>query len=374
MSNVEAEPVINPQAGNAATSPQLPEPLWITIIKENKYLHDDSSYENTIAPHIAQLFQEYLLSDDESSTAATALKFDSMYEDLYLPNYNGRGNGRKKGWTGYLSYFYETVFVIAKHIPYNDPLQDKVIQLLLELKKLPSRATKIGSYEGWEWIDSTVWQCDPQFIGQLGNAHDSAPPSWTSEGYLSSGSSYEPEEYEEAARECEIDPLRWVNYHALRARCILAGLYEGYEGYLDGPSATISYVLGPEEERYPGDILDVTVMAACNYILMIGDIIDSECVQKQQPPYRYQWKCWEDGNGPAVWKQWARRLSEIIEDLEKGNDSGLHIREKNRDALQELVTKARARMAELEPALVIDMEAERVREAKKRLDKKRRKE
>ncbi|KAK4202021.1 hypothetical protein QBC40DRAFT_277246 [Triangularia verruculosa] len=387
MSNTDIEPVVARQLPNIVLALETSEPLWVTIIKENKYLNEDSDYENTIAPDIAELFKSYLLSEDHNAAAATAIKFDSMYEEVYVPKYNGCGeSGRKKWWTGYLSYFYEAVFVITKHISYDDPLQDKVVHLLLELKKLPSRSAKIGSYRGWEWIDSVVWQCDPQFTGQLQHAHDCSPPSLCRyihpfptnahadcpspvaavKDYLRG--SYDDEDYVEAAQEYELDPIRWVNHHAFRARCILAGLCEGDEGFLDGPTAAIDYGLRLERERSSQKVADATVIAAANYIIMIGDIIDSECVRKQQTPYRDQWRGWRDGNGPTVWKQWARRLSEILEGLEKGDDAGLHVREKNRAVLRDLATKARARMEELEPALIIEMEAERRQQVRKKLE------
>ena len=40
---------------------------------------------------------------------------------------------------GFLSYFYEIVYTLARLIPYNNPTQKQLVLLLLELRKLPPR-------------------------------------------------------------------------------------------------------------------------------------------------------------------------------------------------------------------------------------------
>ncbi|KAK0739425.1 hypothetical protein B0T21DRAFT_346739 [Apiosordaria backusii] len=361
MSNADIEPVVEPQSTTAPAS-QNPEPLWVMRIEKDFFSEDNQTeYENTIVPAIVQLLMSYLLSEDENAAAATAHKFDSMYEDLYLLKYNGSG-GRKKGWTGYLSFFYETVLHVSRYISYDDPLQDKIVQLLLELRKLPPHSAKI--FADWEWVDSTVWHCDPQFIDQFSDANPRVPPLEPSEENLKRN---HPDEDPEDLETHEHYAMRWVNYFALYARCLLAGLLDGDISRLDPLLPPIDLALGPEKDRYVEKVLDAHVIAAANNILMVGDYIDAECIRKEQAPYPWQWGGWKDGKGPTVWKQWARRLTEIMEDLERGQDAGLWIREENRATLKDLTVKARAKMAELEPALIIEMEAERRQEARKRL-------
>ena len=48
-----------------------------------------------------------------------------------------------KSWATFISSFYKVVFMLAKCIPHDCERQDDLIKALLELRKLPSRQTKI---------------------------------------------------------------------------------------------------------------------------------------------------------------------------------------------------------------------------------------
>jgi len=101
-----------------------------------------SSPENEFPRTIARLIKEYLDSDDEKAGATFAQRVDNLYDDVYLPKFDGY-NGKKKGWTGFLIAFYEILFGVGVRLPYDDARQDKLIQLLCELRKLPARSAKI---------------------------------------------------------------------------------------------------------------------------------------------------------------------------------------------------------------------------------------
>jgi hypothetical protein len=91
---------------------------------------------------LSSMIKEYLLSDRDDAAPTFARRFDDLYGDVYVPKFNGY-SGQKKGWTGYLIAFYGTLFTSAVAMQYDDPKQDKIIQLLVELRKLPVHAVKI---------------------------------------------------------------------------------------------------------------------------------------------------------------------------------------------------------------------------------------
>jgi hypothetical protein len=91
---------------------------------------------------LSSMLKEYLLCDHDDAAPTFARRFDDLYGAVYVPRFNGY-NGQQKGWTGYLIAFYETLFTSAVAMQYDDPKQDKVIQLLAELRKLPVHPARI---------------------------------------------------------------------------------------------------------------------------------------------------------------------------------------------------------------------------------------
>jgi hypothetical protein len=75
------------------------------------------------------------------------------------------------------------------------------------------------------------------------------------------------------------------------------------------------------------------------------------------------WKGWADGKGPAVWKQWGARLAEIANAFESGGELGFKLFDKNREAVKDMVVKARERMIALEPELFARLEPETASES-----------
>lgn len=105
--------------------------------------------EDDIVFKIAGMLKEYLLPepcgyDASSGPTATemALQFDNLYEDVYVPYFDGFRKTHK-GWTGYLRLFYSELFTAAFVVPYDDPAQQKVVELLEALRHLPGRTAKV---------------------------------------------------------------------------------------------------------------------------------------------------------------------------------------------------------------------------------------
>lgn len=121
-------------------------PAWLKFVDEYLGLEEEGSQVRPINESfdsiLASMVKEYLLCDDADAAAIFARRFDDLYGAVYEPRFNGYRK-RKKGWTGFLITFYEMLLGVAVEVRYDDPKQDKVVQLLVELRKLPARVVKI---------------------------------------------------------------------------------------------------------------------------------------------------------------------------------------------------------------------------------------
>ncbi|KAL2173716.1 uncharacterized protein P884DRAFT_210941 [Thermothelomyces heterothallicus CBS 202.75] len=300
---------------------------------------------------IASLIKEYLLSNDDGAAAVFARRFDELYGTVYKPKFDGYRRS-KKGWTGYLTIFYELLFRTAVQIQYDDPKQEKVIELLVELGKLPSRPAKI--FESFEWVDSQVWSSYPLLQRELYQV-DAGEMCLHCFGDLTN-----PDNLSSLKRAS----AEYVNYHAFRARCLAAGLDAGEEGRFQSEVHSISVGLDPGVLDYKAPEIDCQVMAAAQYIVLAGDVIYAECVKKHLPPYRFGWTGWKHSSGPSIWKHWSAKLIEIADALERGGDPGFKILEGSREALTDMVIKARDKMLDLEPELPAQSESRSAEEAR----------
>ncbi|KAK3310890.1 uncharacterized protein B0T15DRAFT_54137 [Chaetomium strumarium] len=297
-----------------------------------------------IASVLASKIREYLLCRDDDAAARFARQLDDLYASVYEPKF-GEFRGRQ-GWTGYLNAFYEVLFGAAVEMPYHDPLQDKVIHLLLELRKLPPHSVKVFVQPEFGWVDSEIWTRDPLLPWELVR-HEP-------QGYLSLDMYSKWDDQEDAAKQFHETAAYHVNFSAFRARCTGAGLDEGFTFRFTTAGATIERGLQSVAD-HPSKLnpnVDYHIIAAAQYILLAGDVIDAECVKKQLPPHRHHdWKGWANGNGPVLWRQWGDRLKQIADALESGGELDFKLSEKNGAALKDIVTKARDKMVALEPEL-----------------------
>ncbi|KAK3290519.1 uncharacterized protein B0H64DRAFT_412709 [Chaetomium fimeti] len=317
--------------------PYIPEPLrgWLPVVDDLIRGGPEGDFESIVAT----ILKEYLLSDDDDAPATFARRFDDLYSEVYEPRFNGF-NGTKKGWTGYLEVFYETVFAVAVGMEYDDPKQVKVIQLFSELRKLPTHVVKIFVQPEFEWIDSEIWTRDPLVSWKLFEADPGYVRAEDADNLKS----------QEDIDDFEASVAAFVSFHTFSARCTAAGLDSADRGRFHSQGSFISSTI----MQPLGEFLDYQIMAVAQWILLSGDVIHAECVKKQLPPVihrKYVWEGWENGNGPVVWKQWADKLAEIAAALEGGGDPGFKLFEKNREVLTDMVEKARDKMIALEPGL-----------------------
>ena len=88
------------------------------------------------------ILKEFLLSDGKADIAR---KIDNFYDQELLPSDPLMRFEDDKGMQPFLFGFWQAVYIsIAKLIPYNNSNQEKLVQLILEFRKLPPRQFKIS--------------------------------------------------------------------------------------------------------------------------------------------------------------------------------------------------------------------------------------
>jgi len=90
----------------------------------------------------------------------------------------------------------------------------------------------------------------------------------------------------------------WVNFSCFLARCIEAGLNDGYGNRCKYPSIDISQ--GLEQDLPRGLKRDCKLMVAAQYILLAGRTLADDCFNKPV-----------SGFGPEQWRRWAEKLGEV---------------------------------------------------------------
>lgn len=91
--------------------------------------------------HIPRILKDLLL--DKIDPGQAAQKLDDYYWNTYLPSDPLMKYTEDKGAPTYLTSVYEYICDTARQLPYNDCLQDKMVQVIVELRKLPPKPFKI---------------------------------------------------------------------------------------------------------------------------------------------------------------------------------------------------------------------------------------
>lgn len=95
----------------------------------------------------AEILKDFLILPEGDSTtlaANTAREIVDFQEKYFLPSDPLMRFQDDQGWGVFLWAFYETVFTLARLIPYHDNCKhDKLVRLMLELRKLPPRTISI---------------------------------------------------------------------------------------------------------------------------------------------------------------------------------------------------------------------------------------
>jgi hypothetical protein len=107
---------------------------WLTYLEEDSKDYDEGSWEMDVY----HILMDFLLSEN-SDAAVAARQIDTNYLQQYVAQHTYVLSCLDKGIENYLIFFYEVLFPTVKLIPYNDPRQKNVVQLLVEFQKLPAR-------------------------------------------------------------------------------------------------------------------------------------------------------------------------------------------------------------------------------------------
>ena len=114
-------------------------PPWLSFLEEEISASD----EEPVIDSIGSVLKSLLLSPSETTAADAARLINAVHWEKMLPSDPLMRFLDDKGIGGFLGCLWELVFDIAKRIPYNDPGQDSLTQLILELRKLPPIQFKI---------------------------------------------------------------------------------------------------------------------------------------------------------------------------------------------------------------------------------------
>ncbi|KAL8722778.1 MAG: hypothetical protein Q9225_000789 [Loekoesia sp. 1 TL-2023] len=258
--------------------------LWIARFDENIRRWGAKTCQHALGT----MLKDSLLSDGDLAAANTVHQIDSFYQQEYLTSDPLLKFKDDQGMERFLNGFFEAVFTLASLLPYADPNQGKLVNLLLELRKLPPRQLRIWNE------DCLVWVREPIFGLVMEDNWNGNHPSDAKE---SSGGDGE-RSFQEICDE-------WLNFSCFLARCIEAGLNNGYVDRCKYPSIDIPEGLEPDLPRGPKR--DCKIMVAIQYILLAGRVVAEDCFKKPV-----------DGFGPKQWERWAKRLGEIASQ-EDGN-------------------------------------------------------
>ncbi|KAL1970741.1 hypothetical protein VTN77DRAFT_2575 [Rasamsonia byssochlamydoides] len=112
----------------------------------------------------------------------------------------------------FLSILYELVFDMARLLPYTDARQDTLVQLILELRKLPPKPCRIWNENCIVYTDEPVFPVVMEDNWNGNHASDSKE-----QHYGASSSTWK--------QQCD----EWVNFSSFLARCIESGVNDHYE-------------------------------------------------------------------------------------------------------------------------------------------------
>lgn len=114
---------------------------------------DGEIADPTSDQELAQVLKRAFLSDEESAPAQAAQQIDALYEKEFLPSDPLMRFQDDKGMAGFLNNLYWFVTELALVIPYNHSGQDILVNILVELRKLPTKQFKI-----WNVCALSCWK------------------------------------------------------------------------------------------------------------------------------------------------------------------------------------------------------------------------
>lgn len=129
------------------------------------YLDEEisESYEGAGTYELAKILKR-LLAENDITPQEAAHQIDAFYEDDFLPSQPTFQKEKAKGMINFLGVLDELICGLGRVLHYNDARQDALIQLILELRKLPPRQVEI-----WE-VSKIITKLFQRFMQRLTNS------------------------------------------------------------------------------------------------------------------------------------------------------------------------------------------------------------
>ncbi|KAK1705861.1 hypothetical protein BDP67DRAFT_582875 [Colletotrichum lupini] len=267
-----------------ATSPVEP---WRAALDEVIAIQE--SWGDRQESEYASIILKMLLTFPEKGYLATleaSLRIGADYWAKYLPSsvdpLNKPYRLADKGWRMYLYGFYETFLEQAWLLRYDDPRQDCLVHLLMDLQNLPKVTYR--DY-GKEWIayhNDSVW-------GEL------TEDKWNAKFASDQAEPTEPEAKKDFILTCD----EWVNYSCFLARFSGSGAHIAYEGQTKWPSIDVELAL--EKPIPTGKLGQCRLLVASNWLIHAGKFI-----------YEDMKKTGAERWGLGRWGRWTEAIRGIL--------------------------------------------------------------
>ncbi|KAK2753931.1 hypothetical protein FQN54_007290 [Arachnomyces sp. PD_36] len=278
---------------------------WLALLEEEYFCLK----KDTVEFDVATMLKDMLLSVDLNNAVHTTAQQLNTY---YWERNNAKGpffswGNMEETFPDFVSFLYDIIVRLTPLISYNDPRQDVILQLVLELRRLPPNPVK-----AWNG-DRLLTPDNDTFALQL---HNTWSALWDDDSSAYSG----PQDWKQHCDE-------WLNFSSFLARCIQVRIDDHVLVISKYPRMNIEDGLG----TYIDDSIrrSCWVMVAAQYVLLAGPVLREEFIQSPSSP---DW-------GIDKWKFWAKRFGEV------GSGRGLA------PEVKEAALEARRKMILLKPEL-----------------------
>ncbi|TGO51952.1 hypothetical protein BCON_0151g00260 [Botryotinia convoluta] len=229
-------------------------------IRSNEHMVSES-YKTNDPPRY-----HFLLSENDDAAAKAAKQIDDSTRDS-------------------LTFVFQAIYDLAALIPYEDRKQDMLLQLIVELLKLPRKTFKSDN--------GKIVEESPTYHDiNIEVKHD----TWNARKVDELDLDVKPQD--EYTQSC----IEWINLSAFYARCIAAGVDDHDKNACKFSDIEIREALEPDYDPMPGIDTDFRVVIATRYIIVAGEKIREDNVE-----------LWDEH--VPIWK---RKLEEFENSYENG--------------------------------------------------------
>lgn len=110
--------------------------LWLAYLNKEYLLFEGGLVEHDMSSIVKQM----LLSEDQDNIARTAAHEIDDYWHRHLKTDTFNFQKEEPSFFDFHTCLYNIILELPRFVPYNDPKQDTLVQLLVELRRLPSRS------------------------------------------------------------------------------------------------------------------------------------------------------------------------------------------------------------------------------------------